>query len=70
MYQMFTDARDFNQNLCSWYVMLNGSRYVNDMFEGSGCSIQADPIIDGGMTVVATNATISNGTQYSFCTPC
>jgi hypothetical protein len=69
MYEMFINARDFIQNLCSWYTMINGTTSVNDMFESSGCPIQADPINDGDMNV-AVNATLSDSIPYSFCTPC
>ena len=69
MNDMFSEARDFNQSLCSWYTMLNGTTDVHYMFENSGCLIDADPVL-GVSPKVATNATRSDQTEYNFCTPC
>lgn len=44
MSNLFTKARKFDHNLCSWRTRLSDNPWVYDMFVGSSCPYQEDPL--------------------------
>jgi len=43
---MFQGASTFNQSLCVWGSGISNSAEVREMFKGTACPIEADPVIE------------------------
>ena len=64
---MFYQATSLNQDLCSWYNMIQGAATVNGIFSGSGCDSNANPNFSSPSSFwLTTSVKVTNSIQSNL----